>query len=169
MDELTDEIRARVAALGFELVDLRKGGSGRRTTLQVRIDRPDSAPLHGVTIDDCALVSRELEAWLDGDQVLGPRYVLQVSSPGVERPIRWPEHWQRFVGHDVRVRVPDRGRITATIVRVANGAVVLRPLDGVAGEDLAVPIEEARDATLVVDWSTVGRPKASHNENKERL
>ena len=124
---------------------------------------PSAAPLHGVSVDDCAQVSRELETWLDAEQVLGLRYVLQVSSPGVERPIRWPEHWLRFVGHDVRVRLPDRGRITARIVEVTNGTVVLRPVEG-AREELAVPMEEAKDATLVVDWSTVGR----RNESQQR-
>ncbi len=164
MDELTAEIKARVADLGFELVDVRKGGSGRRTTLQIRIDRHDSTPLHGVTIEDCAHVSRALERWLDGDDVLGPRYVLQVSSPGVERPIRWPEHWRRFVGHDVRVRVPGRGRITATIVDASDDSVVLRPSDG-SNDNMTIPVDEAKDATLVVDWSTVGRPGRSDHEN----
>jgi ribosome maturation factor RimP len=78
-----------------------------------------------------------------------------VSSPGVERPVRWREHWARFVGHDVRVRLPGAGRVRATIVRVAPDAdeVVLRP-EG-AGEDITVPLDDARDATLVVDWSAM--------------
>ena len=64
---------------------------------------PDSRPGHGVTADDCARVSRALEAWFEGEGGVGARYLLQVSSPGLERPVRFPEHWRRYVGRAVRV------------------------------------------------------------------
>ncbi len=153
---LIDEVGARVAALGFDLADLRKGGSPRRARLQVRIDRPESEPGRGITVDDCTLVSRALERWLDGSGLLGSNYILEVSSPGIERPVRWRRHWERFVGRDVSVRLMGRGRRRATILRVVpdQDAVVLR-LTG-AGDDITVPLEEARDATLIVDWSAIG-------------
>ena len=156
--DLVHEVRARVTQLGFELVDLKRRGAGRRQSLQVRIDRPGSKPGQGVTADDCATVSRDLERWLDGTQMLGERYVLEVSSPGIERPVRWEEHWKRFEGSEVRVRLPERGRVRAKIVRVEGQSVVLRP----AGEDndVTVSIDEARDATLVVDWSEIDRSMA---------
>jgi ribosome maturation factor RimP len=151
LPELIAQIRERVGALGYEVVDVRRGGT-RRTRLQVRIDRPGSTPGHGITIGDCANVSRALEAWLDQTGLIGQDYVLEVSSPGMERPVRWPEHWERFAGHEVLVRLPGRGRIRATIVEVDRGAetLVLKP----AGEDHAVrvPMAQARDATLVADW-----------------
>lgn len=151
--ELTAEIRSRIAALGFELVDLRRGGSAQRARLQVRVDRLDAAPGHGITVDECAAVSRALETWLDASQVLGPRYVLEVSSPGIERPVRWPQHWARFVGREVHVRLPERGRTRATIVEVApDGGTVSLRLAG--GEVVTVPTDQARDATLVVEWGT---------------
>jgi ribosome maturation factor RimP len=150
---LLDEVQARVAALGFDLADLKKGGSPRRARLQVRIDRPDAEPGHGVTVEDCALVSRALEQWLDASGLLGSNYILEVSSPGIERPIRWRRHWERFVGRDVTVRLFGRGRCRATIQRVLadQDAVVLR----VAGEgtDVTVLLDDARDARLVVDWN----------------
>lgn len=157
--ELTAEVRARVGALGYEVWDVRTRGTKRRTGLQVRIDRPDWTPGlgRGITVDECAEVSRHLEAWLDEAQILGPRYSLEVSSPGIERPIRWAEHWARFEGYTVRLRLPERGRITARVVaiRPEGDVVVLRP----AGEDqdLAVALSDIRDATLVVDWSEIGR------------
>jgi ribosome maturation factor RimP len=157
--EILPEVKARLSRLGFELVDLRLRGAGQRQSLQIRIDRPGSVPGAGVTADDCATVSRELERWLDGSGVAGLRYVLEVSSPGVERPIRWPEHWKRFVGREVRVRLPDHGRVRATIVRVEQDVtVVLRIEDG--QEEVLVPLEQARDATLVVDWSDIDRSLA---------
>jgi ribosome maturation factor RimP len=159
-DALTAEIRARVAALGFELVDLRLGGAGSRARLQVRVDRADATVGGGITIDECAVVSRALETWLDGTGLLGARYVLEVSSPGIERPVRWPEHWERFTGRDVQVRVPGHGRVRATIVGLApdREAVTLRLKQ--TGEVVTVRLEHARDATLTVDWDGMAlRPR----------
>jgi ribosome maturation factor RimP len=155
-DALTAEIRARVAALGFELVDLRVGGAGARVRVQVRVDRPDAVTGRGITIDECATVSRALEAWLDATGALGQRYVLEVSSPGIERPVRWPEHWERFTGRDVHVRIRGRGRVRATIdgLGPARDVVVLR-LRG-TDEVVTLPLADARDATLAVDWDGSG-------------
>ncbi len=152
LENLTAEMRRRVADLGYDLADLRRRGSERRPLVQLRIDWPDSEPGRGITHEDCQLVSRALERWLDADGVLGERYVLEVSSPGIERPVRWPEHWDRFRGQDVNVKIAGRGRVRATIVDVVNdgSTVVLRPKG--AAEDIAVPIRDARDATLAFDW-----------------
>jgi ribosome maturation factor RimP len=152
LTELTEQVRARVTSLGFELADIRKGGSQGRPLLQVRIDRPDVAEGSGVTVGDCAVVSRALEGWLDEAGMLGSRYILEVSSPGIERPVRWREHWTRFIGRDVNVRLPGRGRVRATIVGVPEDAdtVVLRLQHG--QEQIAVPLAQARDARLAVDW-----------------
>ena len=155
--ELTDEVRSRVAALGYELVDLRTRGSSSRMSLQIRVDRHDAGPGRGITVAECAAVSRALEKWLDRSELLGRRYRLEVSSPGIERPVRWREHWERFRGREVRVRLEGLGRVRATIVRVLRepDRVVLRVTDKT--EELTVPLDEARDATLVVDWSEIGR------------
>ena len=153
LSELTAQVRARLHALGFDLADIRQGGSQGRPLLQVRIERPENNVGSGITVDDCALVSRALEQWLDEAGILGERYILEVSSPGIERPLRWREHWVKFVGRDVTVRLAGRGRVRATIVGVPEGAddVVLR-LRGEA-DDIAVPLAQARDARLAVDWT----------------
>jgi len=149
---LTDEIRRRVEQLGFEVADLRRKGSRQRPLLQIRIDRSDSEPGHGVTVADCATVSRGLEEWLDESGILGSKYILEVSSPGIERPVRWPEHWRRFQGRAVNVRLPERGRIRATIVDVTEDARVVLNLAG-SEEEITVLIEDRLDATLAVDWT----------------
>src|SRR5688572_23501712 len=117
VDALLVPIRDHIAGLGFELVDLRRTGTLQRPILQVRVDRPDSRPGQGVTADDCAVISRSLEGFLETRAMVGPRYVLEVSSPGLERPLRWPEHWRRFVGQKARVRSPALGgrRIVETV------------------------------------------------------
>ena len=105
VDALLAPIRDHIAGLGFELVDLRRVGTLERPILQVRVDRPDSRPGQGITADDCARISRSLERFLESSAMVGPRYVLEVSSPGIERPLRWPEHWRRFIGrraHPIR-------------------------------------------------------------------
>lgn len=156
LEQLTAELEQRLSAIGFEAVDIRKGGSARRIRLQVRVDWLDAPAGRKVTIDDCATVSRHLEAWLDASGVLGDRYVLEVSSPGMERPVRRLAHWVRYAGREVLVRLPERGRVTARIAGVdpAAGTVTLALADG---DDVTVPVAEARDATLVVDWEAALR------------
>ncbi|MDJ0766737.1 MAG: ribosome maturation factor RimP [Myxococcota bacterium] len=159
LNDLIRKVDDLVSDLGFELVDIRKRGNQQRIHIQIRVDRPDSAPGHGITADDCAVVSRAVEAWLDESKVLGERYVLEVSSPGIERPVRWPKHWRRYIGHDVRVRLPNAGqtgkkRVKATIVAVNDDdSVVLRLKKD--GKDTTVAPTEGLEATLVVDWSKV--------------
>lgn len=102
-DSLLQAVRRHVADLGFDLVEFRKSGPPQRPAIQVRIDRPDSRPGHGVTSGDCALVSRSLEKWLEQSGTTGPMYALEVSSPGIERPVRFPEHWRRYTGRTVRL------------------------------------------------------------------
>src|SRR5580765_1755930 len=94
-ESLVEAFRARLELLGFDLADLRIGGTPNRPLVQVRIDWPPADPPRRVTVDDCAAASRALEAWLDADVggTLGARYVLEVSSPGMERPVRWYRHW----------------------------------------------------------------------------
>ena len=164
VDQLTGELRNRIAQLGSDLVVARKRGSPQRVHLQIRIDWPDASPGHGVTVDDCAVVSRALEAWLDDDEMFGSRYVLEVSSPGIERPVRWPEHWRRFIGREVKVRLPSKGRVRATILDVNEDRVSLRLENG---EEVTSAIDEARDATLVVDWDHLERSVAESPQTKK--
>lgn len=102
-DSQLQAVRRHVADLGFELIEFRKSGPPQRPAIQVRIDRPDSRPGHGVTSGDCALVSRSLEKWLEQSGTTGTHYSLEVSSPGIERPVRFPDHWQRYTGRSVRL------------------------------------------------------------------
>ena len=86
-------VRARVDALGFDLVELRRGGTARKPLLDVRIDRREGSK---VSVDDCALVSRALEPELEASGLVRDDYVLEVSSPGLERPLRSAADWRRF-------------------------------------------------------------------------
>src|SRR2546429_8420221 len=142
-ESLVEAFRSRLEALGFDLADLRIGGTPNRPLVQVRID----CPPRQVTVEDCSRVSRSLEQWLDAEGPLGNRYVLEVSSPGIERPVRWHRHWARFVGSDVNVKLAGLGRVRARIVAVpSEDTVVLRPQ---GGSEREYRLAEVKDARLV--------------------
>lgn len=102
--DLETFIQQQVDGLGYDLVEFRRGGTRSRPLLDIRIDRRDG---QRVSLDDCAFVSRSLEGQLDDADLAGAEYVLEVSSPGVERPLRSVADWHRFAGR--RVRVKTRG------------------------------------------------------------
>ena len=107
--EVARELAPRMEQLGYELVDVDWAGSSRRPLIRIRIDRAG-----GVTVDDCARVSLALEPWLDELRTMPERYVLEVSSPGVDRPLLKPRDFERFAGKRVAVKgsAPLAGRAT---------------------------------------------------------
>jgi len=156
--EIEGELSARVEALGFEVVDVRWGGSVRRPALRVRIDRADSTPGHGVTVDECAKVSRGLEPWLDELEQLPERYVLEVSSPGVDRPLVRDGDFRRFRGERVAVKGHDvlagkARRLEGELLGLEEGegvqVVCLRLPDG---DEVKIPRSEIAGAHLVFTW-----------------
>jgi len=146
-ESLLEAVRRIVAGLGFELVEFRTSGPPQRPAIQVRIDRPDSRPGHGVTTEDCARTSRELERMLEAPEGVGNRYTLQVSSPGFERPVRFPEHWRRYAGRVVRVTSRAlKGHPRAVIVDLPDDQHVrLRLADGT---EPVVAIADIKEALL---------------------
>lgn len=150
-DALEHVVTQELDGVGYDLVELRKGGTRSRPVLEVRIDRRDG---ERVTVDDCARASRAVEARLDAGDLVSERYVLQVSSPG-ERPLRTPAEWRRFVGRWANVLAPDfGGRVEGEILSVDDGeegtAVVLRPE---RGEAMRIPLAAVREARLAFRFS----------------
>ena len=154
-ESLVEAFRTRLEQLGFDLADLRIGGTSNRPLVQVRIDWPSAGgpagdPPRPVTVEDCTRASRALEAWLDQGGPLGTRYALEVSSPGLERPVRWHRHWARFVGSDVNVKLAGLGRVRARIVAVPDEETVILEPRGKAAQPYR--LADVRDARLAVDW-----------------
>ena len=154
--EVGRELEDRVEALGYELVEVRWGGSGSRPLLRVRIDRPGSGVGEGVTVDDCVKVSRALEPWLDGRGDLPERYVLEVSSPGVDRPLLRDRDFERFRGEQVAVKGHDvlagrARRLEGELLGLEGetGAVRLQLPDG---DEVSIPREQIAGANLVFTW-----------------
>jgi ribosome maturation factor RimP len=152
-NELERQIAARLGELGFELVDLRAGGSARRPHYSVRIDWAEVIPGRKVTVDDCALASRALEAWLDREGVGGGRYILEVSSPGMDRPLRTAAEWRRFAGRSAEVLVPALGgRFTVTIRQVLDQPEPAVELEFPKGERKTLKLTEIKEARLAITW-----------------
>jgi ribosome maturation factor RimP len=157
-DALEQEIETRVEALGYEFVELERAGSKARPILRVRIDRPGATPGHGVTLDDCSRVSRALESFLDESGVVPGKYVLEVSSPGIERPLVRRQDFERFRGREVallgRAPLAGRGRrLEGELLGVdETGGVehVAVRLEG--GEVVNIPRAEIARAHLVFRW-----------------
>ena len=87
-----------VEALDYELVGLEFVRAGQHSTLRIFIDHAN-----GITVEDCAEVSRQVSAVLDVEDPITVAYNLEVSSPGLERPLFTAEHYQRFMGHEVNI------------------------------------------------------------------
>jgi len=124
VDNLRAILEPGVSALGFELVDAELTGTGHHTVLRVFIDGPE-----GVTVDDCAKVSRQVSAILDVDDPLPGQYTLEVSSPGLDRPLVKPADFERCIGETVKIRMyePLQGRknFKGDLVKVSADHVVL--------------------------------------------
>ena len=150
-DDLQQLVESELDAIGLDLVEIRRGGSRSRPTLEIRIDRRDGTK---VTVDDCAAASRALEARLDAASLIGDRYVLEVSSPGVERPLKTPADWRRFTGRKASVLSEVLGgREEVEIVGMeddANGACAVVRTH--RGEERRIPLVEVKEARLAFTW-----------------
>jgi ribosome maturation factor RimP len=158
-----------VGALGYELVDAERSAGG---LLRVTIDRVpgksyESGAGDAVTVDDCERVTRQLQYALDVDGIDYAR--LEVSSPGLDRPLKKPADWARFAGSevDVTLRTPFQGRKRWRGVlqsREPGWRLVLPPPEGKGGKAAATPEEaldfelsEVREARLVPQLDFKGR------------
>jgi ribosome maturation factor RimP len=134
-----------IEGLGFELVRLRLMG-GRRSTLQIMAERPDG----GIEVDDCAKISRAVSAVLDVEDPISGEYVLEVSSPGIDRPLTRLKDFERWEGYEARVETDElidgRRRFKGVLEGVAEGEVLLAIPEGTIGLDYAM----IADAKLVL-------------------
>jgi ribosome maturation factor RimP len=131
-DQLTTSVEPLVAAAGYDLEELVVRAAGQRSVVRVVIDRDE-----GVSLDDVAELSHSLSDVLDAQDASfgGSAYVLEVTSPGVDRPLTQPRHWRRNVGRLVAVAAGPAGRqeqLTGRVVRVTDEGVVLAVEKGAA-------------------------------------
>ncbi|MGH8838637.1 MAG: ribosome maturation factor RimP [Jiangellaceae bacterium] len=126
-DLLREIVEPLAAAHGVDLEDVEVTPAGRRRRVSVVVDADG-----GVDLDRCAEVSQAVSAALDESEVMGETpYTLEVSSPGVSRPLTMPRHWRRNVGRLVRLGLRDSGDLVGRIETADDTGVVLE-IDGTA-------------------------------------
>lgn len=150
-------VASEIKPLGLELFELKVGGSKGRAVLDVRVEREDGKK---VTVEDCAVASRAIEARLDAEDFGGKRYVLEVSSPGIERPLRNAKDWKKFVGSSVVVttntpgdpagRRTDEVEIAGVDGDAGTETVIVR---NERGDERRFPLAAVEKARLAFHWT----------------
>jgi ribosome maturation factor RimP len=127
-DQLQAMLAPAVTALGFEFWGLEYLTHGRQAMLRVFIDSPN-----GINVEDCAKVSRQLSAVLDVEDPITVEYTLEVSSPGMDRPLFTLEQYGRYIGEQIKIRLraPFEGR------RNFSGQ-----LKGIEAEEVVIVVED---------------------------
>jgi ribosome maturation factor RimP len=143
-DRLAEQLTGPINALGLDLEAVDLSSAGKRRVLRVAIDKDG-----GVTMDDIADATREVSRLLDDTDLMGQQpFTLEVSSPGVDRPLTLPRHWRRNIGRLVKVTLregdPVTGRITGSD---ADGAVL-----EVEGAERRVAYAEVKKAKVQIEF-----------------
>lgn len=150
-DKLTSLIESAVTALGYELVGVEQLSQGRHSIVRVYIDSAS-----GITLDDCERVSHQVSGVLEVEDPIRGQYNLEISSPGLDRPLFTLAHFQRFIGQEVKLRlhVPVNGRrkLVGTIAGVEDETISLQDREGGVFE---IELGDIDKANLVPDYDAI--------------
>ena len=154
--QLQDLLDPVVSAAGYELVDLSVSSAGRRSLVRVTVDADA-----GIDLDGVAEVSRVISTAMDAQDAsfAGP-YVLEVSSPGVDRPLTEPRHWQRAIGRLVAVPISDAEPVTGRVLAADESGLSVQ----VAGVDHHYGWEVVGTGRMQVEFSRPDEPAAADEE-----
>ena len=143
-DKLEELLRPGVEALGFELWGVEYQSHARQSLLRIYIDAEK-----GVSVDDCAKVSHQVSGVLDVEDPITGEYTLEVSSPGMDRPLYHLEQYRRYIGSDINIRLrvafEGRRKYQGRLVAIEGDEVVLQ-LDG---HEYLLPFEQIDKAQFV--------------------
>lgn len=155
--EVVDRVMALAENLllpqGMELVDIEYKREGRHMVLRLFVDRSG-----GISLDDCALVSRELSEILDVEDFIGENYTLEVSSPGLNRPLKKASDYERYRGRLVKVKTNDlvadesgnqRKTFLGDLEGLVDGVVILNLREG---QTARIPLDKIAKANLEFEF-----------------
>lgn len=150
MNQINERVTALITnpleGMGYELVRVQLSHGGR-PVLQVMAERADGAAM---TVDDCAEISHSVSVLLDAEDPIIEAYTLEVSSPGIDRPLTRPRDFERFVGFEARIETHDaiagRRRFKGRLLGLAEGMVSI----DVEKETVRLPFEAIAKARLVL-------------------
>ena len=145
-ETLRDSLASIVEALGYEFVGSEIVGQGKHAVLRIYIDSEN-----GITIDDCSKVSYQVSAMLDVEDPIRGEYDLEVSSPGIDRPLFELSHFKKFIGNRVKVRVcapiHNRRKFDGVLLRVEGDDIHLL----VDAEEIVLPFSDIEKANVIAD------------------
>lgn len=149
-------------AAGYDVEDVQVTPAGSRRLVRVLVDRDG-----GITLDDVALLSRDISAALDAPEASGVMgnapYVLEVSSPGVDHPLSLPRHWRRAAGRLVKVSVAGEGMLTARVTASDGETVTFSRDDGKGPYEVVHPLSALGKGAVQVEFARPGA--AEHDED----
>jgi ribosome maturation factor RimP len=153
---LADVVGPTIAGLGYELVRIRLMG-GKRNTLQIMAERPEG----WIEVEDCARISRSVSAVLDVEDPISGEYVLEVSSPGIDRPLTRLKDFERYEGYEVKLETSEmidgRRRFKGVLAGVEDGEVLVEIPEGTIG----LAFDWLTDAKLVLTDALIAESLAA--------
>lgn len=167
-DDIAALLSPTVASMGLELLGIEYLPAPGGATVRLYIDVPQAeAEARSVGIEECEAVSREVSAQLDVEDPITGNYTLEVSSPGIDRPLFGAAQFARFVGESAKVtlKLPQDGRrrLQGAILRVDGDTVVF----DVDGAEFATPAANIEKARLVPDWAALGLAPALDKSGRD--
>lgn len=159
-------LEAELAAEGYDLLDVRIFRGGGRLQVRLYLDLAAAADeAGGITLDQCAAASRTVGMLLEEADLFGGHYVIEVSSPGIRRPLRTAAHFAAAVGQDIELKTAE-GRLKGRLTACADGVLTLLP----AGEDAAprtLRLGEVREANLDPEFDVQALINADRRRRKD--
>ncbi|MDY0871444.1 ribosome maturation factor RimP [Dongia rigui] len=156
-DNIADLIAPSIDALGYEVVRVTLAGNTRKV-LQIMAEPKDGRVM---AVEDCARVSRAVSAILDVEDPISGAYSLEVSSPGIDRPLTRPKDYDRFKGHEAKIEthepVDGRKRFKGILMGVADEAVKIDS----EGAEVALPLSQIAKAKLVLTDALIAAHEAA--------
>lgn len=152
---MDDRLKALINSMGYDFVGAESQPQGSLMLFRIFIDSLDTAPQKGVTVEDCSKVSRQVRAMLDVEEFMQGRYLLEVSSPGIDRPLFELAHFLKVVGSRVNIQlyapIEGRRKFKGLLVRIEGEDMYLLVDD--AELEIKLPFSAVEKANLIANVS----------------